>query len=303
LSETATLRRLAVHTMTTKPWSLAEAATRYAARGIGGISVWVEALQNLSAAEARRIIDDCGLKVPALVRGGFFCDPSSTERLARIDHNRRLIQTAAELEAEMLVLVVGATPGHALSEQRGWVRDGIEQLLDDAQTSGVKLAIEPLHPMYAGDRSCISRLAEARQICEALQHPQLGVAVDVYHVWWDPDLEREIERLGQAGTLLAYHLCDWRVPTRDLLHDRALMGDGCIDLPAITAAVRATGFDGWEEVEIFSDEHWQEDQGEFLDRIVARYSQLDLALSSTGHELRQNSIGSSALASGAHEPS
>lgn len=276
--ETATHSRLAVHTMTTKPWSLAEAATQYAARGIGGISVWVEALQGLSTAEARRIIDDCGLQVPALVRGGFFCDPAAAERLNRIDHNRRLIQTAAELGAEMLVLVVGATPGHPLAEQRGWVREGIEQLLADAQASKVKLAIEPLHPMYAGDRSCINRIAEARQICESLQHPQLGVAVDVYHVWWDPDLEDEIKRLGQAGTLLAYHLCDWRVPTRDLLNDRALMGDGCIDLPAITAAVRATGFAGWEEVEIFSNEHWQADQGEFLDRIVSRYTELTLAL-------------------------
>ncbi len=278
MPESAFRSRLAVHTLTTKPLSLAEAATQYAARNIGGISVWVEALQNLSPAEARRIIDDCGLRVPALVRGGFFCDPSPTERLARVDHNRQLIQTAAELGAEMLVLVVGATPGHPLAEQRGWVRDGIEQLLADAQASGVKLAIEPLHPMYAGDRSCINRIAEARQICEALQHPQLGVAVDVYHVWWDPELRDEIQRLGQAGTLFAYHLCDWRVPTRDLLNDRALMGDGCIDLPAITAAVRASGFTGWEEVEIFSEEHWQADQGEFLDRIVARYNELALAL-------------------------
>jgi sugar phosphate isomerase/epimerase len=278
LPQTAARSRLAVHTMTTKPWSLAEAATQYAARGIGGISVWVEALQDISVAEARRIVDDCGLKVPALVRGGFFCDPSPTQRLTQIDHNRRLIATAAELGADMLVLVVGATPSHPLAQQRGWVSDGIEQLLDDAQSSGVKLAIEPLHPMYAGDRSCINRIAEARQICEALDHPQLGVAVDVYHVWWDPDLQREIEQLGEAGTLFAYHVCDWRVPTRDLLNDRALMGDGCIDLPAITAAVRATGFNGWEEVEIFSDDHWREDQGDFLDSIIARYNQLALAL-------------------------
>jgi sugar phosphate isomerase/epimerase len=277
LSEIDSLDRLAIHTMTTKPWSLAEAAAHYSSRGIGGISVWVEALQGLSAAQARQIVDDAGLKVPALVRGGFFCDPSPTERLSRIDRNRQLIDTAAQLGAEMIVLVVGAAPGHALDQQRGWVRDGIEALLNDAQAAGVQLAIEPLHPMYAADRSCINRIAEARQICEALGHRSLGVAVDVYHVWWDPDLENEIARLGQCGALLAYHLCDWRVPTRDLLNDRALMGDGCIGLASITDWVRAAGFRGWDEVEIFSDDYWREDQSEFLDRIISRYGELTLA--------------------------
>jgi sugar phosphate isomerase/epimerase len=277
MPDTVTLDRLAIHTITTKPWSLAQAAANYSARGVGGISVWVESLEGISAAQARQIIDDAGLKVPALVRGGFFCDPSPNQRNMRIDRNRQLIDTAAELAADMMVLVVGVTAGHSLAQQRGWVQDGIEALLDDAQASGVKLAIEPLHPMYAADRSCINRIAEARQICEALDHRSLGVAVDVYHVWWDPDLEDEIARLGRLDALFAYHLCDWRVPTRDLLNDRALMGDGCIDLAAITAWVRATGFDRWHEVEIFSDQHWQEDQNDYLDRIIARYSQLALA--------------------------
>lgn len=275
--DTATLDHLAIHTITTKPWSLAQAAANYSARGVGGISVWVESLAEYSAAQARQIVDDAGLKVPALVRGGFFCDPAPEQRRVRIDRNRRLIDTAAELAADMLVLVVGATPGHPLPQQRGWVQDGIEALLAEAQAKGVKLAIEPLHPMYAADRSCINRIAEARQMCQSLDHHMLGVAVDVYHVWWDADLEDEIAQLGRMDALFAYHLCDWRVPTRDLLNDRGLMGDGCIDLPAITAQVRAAGFHGWHEVEIFSDQYWQEDQQEFLDRIIARYSQLALA--------------------------
>lgn len=277
----AAIKRLAIHTITTKPWSLAEAAAKYAARGIGGISVWVEALEGLLAEQARRILDDAGLKVPALVRGGFFCDPSAQERAARIEHNRRLIETARVIGAEMVVLVVGATPGIPLAQQRGWVQDAIAALLPDAQAAGVKLAIEPLHPMYAAERSCINRIAEARQICETLDHRWLGVAVDVYHVWWDPDLFDEIAKLGQGGHLLAFHLCDWRVPTRDLLNDRGLMGDGCIDLPGITAAVRAAGFDGWEEVEIFSDEYWQQDQDAFLERIIDRYGQLTKQLGGT----------------------
>jgi sugar phosphate isomerase/epimerase len=277
MPDTATLDRLAIHTVTTKPWSLAQAAANYSARGVGGISVWVESLEGISAAQARQIIDDAGLKVPALVRGGFFCDPSPRERSKRIDRNRQLIETAAELAAEMIVLVVGATAGYSLAQQRGWVQDGIEALLDDAQATAVKLAIEPLHPMYAADRSCINRIAEARRICETLDHRSLGVAVDVYHVWWDPDLEDEIAQLGRLKALFAFHLCDWRVPTRDLLNDRALMGDGCIDLTAITTWVRAAGFDGWQEVEIFSNQYWQEDQSDFLDRIIDRYSQLALA--------------------------
>lgn len=266
--------RLAVHTITTKPWSLAEAVPQFASRGIGGISVWVEALRDLPVSQARAIINDAGLQVPALVRGGFFCDPATAARQARIDHNRELIQTAAALGAEMLVLVVGATPGVELGRQRGWVSDAIRALIPDAAAAGVRLAIEPLHPMYAADRSCVNRLTEARLICEQLGHPIVGVAVDVYHVWWDPQLRQEIEWLGVGGRLFAYHLCDWRVPTRDMLNDRALMGDGCIDLQSITRWVREAGFDGWDEVEIFSEEHWREDQSEFLDRIVDRYGRL-----------------------------
>lgn len=271
----STAGRLAVHTITTKPWSLAQSAAHYSARGIGGISVWVESIEGITAGEARGIIDDHGLKVPALVRGGFFCDPSPDQRRRAIDRNRDLIATAAILGAEMMVLVVGAHPGTPLDTQRGWVADAIRSLIADAEATGVKLAIEPLHPMYAADRSCINRIAQAREICDSIRHPLVGVAVDVYHVWWDPDIDQEIAALGRQNALFAYHLCDWRVPTRDMLNDRALMGDGCIDLAGITAKVRAAGFNGWDEVEIFSEDHWREDQGEFLNKIIDRYDALD----------------------------
>jgi sugar phosphate isomerase/epimerase len=274
MTEKSNLDRLAIHTITTKPWPLDQAVKHYAARGIGGISVWIEALQGIDDDQAHRIISDAGLKVPALVRGGFFCHDQPEERLARIDRNRRLIATAATIQADMMVLVVGAHPGAPLATQRRWVCDAIAALLPDVEATGVKLAIEPLHPMYAADRSCINRIAEARQICEELAHPLVGVAVDVYHVWWDPDLQREVQWLGEQKRLFGYHLCDWRVPTRDMLNDRALMGDGCIDLRGITDMVRQAGFDGWDEVEIFSDEHWQSDQHQFLDSIVDRYEKL-----------------------------
>src|SRR6056297_831958 len=266
------LNRLAIHTITTKPWSLAVAADRFAAAGVSGISIWVEAFEGMSTGEVRSIVDAAGLKVPALVRGGFFCDPDAAERRRRIDHNRRLIETAGELSAETLVLVVDATPGQPLQRQRGWVRDAIEALLDDAVAAGVRLATEPLHPMYAAEKSCINRLTDARGMCEAIKHPSLGVAVDVYHVWWDSELESEIALLGKLDALFGFHLCDWRVPTRDLLNDRALMGDGCIDLRGLRKSVEAAGFRGWNEVEIFSQEHWARDPQAFLNDILDRYS-------------------------------
>ncbi len=269
-----TMNRLAIHTITTKPWSLDVALEKYAAKGIRGISVWVEALEGQTVSQASQRIQSYGMTVPALVRGGFFCDPDPIERERRIAHNKMLLGMAGELHADMLVLVVGAVPKIALEVQRKWVQEAIEKLLPEASRCGVKLAIEPLHPMYAGDKSCINRLSDARVICEAVSDPLLGVAVDVYHVWWDPDLAAEIELLGKSNKLFAFHLCDWRVPTRDLLNDRALMGDGCIDLRAIQSMMEKAGFDGWNEVEIFSTEHWSRDQDQFLSDIVTRYRAL-----------------------------
>jgi sugar phosphate isomerase/epimerase len=271
MSSAPSLSRLAVHTITTKPLSIEQACDEYAARGIAGISVWIEAIEGRNASDVRSIIDAAGLQASALVRGGFFCDPSPEVRKQKIEQNRRLIETSAELGAEMMVLVVGAVPGVSLTTQRDWVREAIEQLVAPAKQNQVRMAIEPLHPMYAGDRSCISTLAQARRICETITSPVVGVALDVYHTWWDETLEQEIRTLGATDRLFAFHLCDWRCPTRDMLNDRALMGDGCIPLSQIRDWVYETGYSGWEEIEIFSNEYWAADQGEFLDRIVDRY--------------------------------
>jgi sugar phosphate isomerase/epimerase len=269
------LSRLAIHTITTKPWSVEEACEQYASQGISGISVWTEAIAGRNPADIRRLVNAAGLEIPALVRGGFFCDPSPAERARKIEHNRRLIETAAEIGAQMIVLVAGAVPGPRLQTQRDWVREAIERLVPCAEQYGVQLAIEPLHPMYAGDRSCVTTLGQARRICEQINHPLVGVALDVYHVWWDEDLESEIEQIGKRGELFGFHLCDWRCPTRDVLNDRALMGDGCIDIAAIRQWVHAAGFQGWEEIEIFSSEHWANDQSQFLTQIIERYRALD----------------------------
>ncbi|MEO0631676.1 MAG: sugar phosphate isomerase/epimerase family protein, partial [Planctomycetota bacterium] len=249
------LDRCAVHTRTNKPWSLAECCEAYASKGIGGVSVWQDAAETVGLREAAAMVRGSGLRVPAYVRGGFFTARGDGDRAAAIDTNRRLLDDAAVLGAEMLVLVVGATPGLPLAEARKQVAAAIETLLPHAETTGVKLAIEPLHPMYADDKSCINRAADARAICERLDSPMLGVALDVYHTWWDPDLEHEIERLGANKQLFGFHVCDWKQGTTDLLTDRGLMGDGCIDVQRIRAHVETAGFDGLVEVEVFSDAH------------------------------------------------
>ena len=265
------MKRLAVHTFTNKPWSLAQCLDAYANAGIAGISIWRNVVEPIGVAQAARLVRASGLQVPALVRGGFFPAVSPDARQTAIDENRVVIAEAAALGAEMVVLVVGAVPGIPLPEARKHVSDAIAALLPDAESTNVKLAIEPLHPRYAGDKSCINTIGQANDICEQLAHPLVGIAVDVYHVWWDPDLEAEIACAGRADRIFAFHVCDWRVPTRDLLTDRALMGDGCIDIPRIRGWVEQTGFKGFNEVEIFSETHWAEDQNDYLQRIIRAY--------------------------------
>jgi len=208
---------------------------------------------------------------PALVRGGFFPAEDGAKRQAAVNANERAVDEAQAIGAEMIVLVVGAVPGMPLDEARKHVTEGIAAVAPYARERGVKLAIEPLHPMYAADKSCINRMAEARHVCEQVQSKHVGIAVDVYHVWWDPDLKREIELAGKQGTLFGFHVCDWRVQTRHLLTDRGLMGDGCIDIPTIRGWVEDTGFTGYNEVEVFSEDYWAMDQAQYVDKIKSAY--------------------------------
>lgn len=269
------LSTCAIHTMTHKPWSLAECCEHFAAAGVGGISVWRNTVApeegGVGLDEAVKIVKASGLAIPAYVRGGFFPAVDAADRQKAVDHNKTMLDEAAALGADQVVLVVGAVPGMPLDEARKQVADGIGACLEHAASVNVKLSIEPLHPMYAGDKSCINRMAEARQVCEQLQHPMLGIACDVYHVWWDPDLDREIELAGQQGTLFGFHVCDWRLNTRHMLTDRGLMGDGCIDIAGIRAKVEAAGFKGFNEVEVFSEEYWAMDQAEYLQLVIERY--------------------------------
>jgi sugar phosphate isomerase/epimerase len=213
-----------------------------------------------------------------------FPAPDRAGRKTALDDNKRAVDEALTLEAPCLVLVVGGLPRNAgggiasrdLPGARAMVRDGIGELLEYARPAGMPLAIEPLHPMYAADRACVNTMSHANDLCDELSpggSAGLGIAVDVYHVWWDPDLKREIERAGgYAGRLMAFHLCDWLVPTTDLLLDRGMMGDGVIDLPLIRSWMEAAGYRGPHEVEIFSERNWwKRDPDEVLATCVERH--------------------------------
>jgi sugar phosphate isomerase/epimerase len=260
---------LSIHTMTTKPWTLEQAAAKYAAAGVQGITVWRQHLAPYGAKAGKEILARHGLTCTALCRGGFFPAKDAAGRQAAIDDNRKAIADARELGAPQVVLVCGAVPGLPLSEARKMVEDGIRAVEPEARAAGVLLTIEPLHPMYAADRSCITTLGEARRLCERINSPAVGIALDVFHVWWDPQLDEEI-RLSAPWTK-GFHLCDWRAPLRDMLNDRSVMGDGTIPCREIRQQVCGAGFAGWDEVEIFSDELWAGDQDALLARIIAAY--------------------------------
>jgi sugar phosphate isomerase/epimerase len=252
----ADLARLAINQATTRPqWSLAEAIRGYAAQGVRGIGVWRDKLEELGPKTAAAMLSDHGMAVTGLCRSGLFAAADASGRQAAIDDARQALDEAAAIGAPCLVIIGGGlAPGsRSLADARAGVRDGLAALLEHARGNGVALAIEPMHPMYAADRGCINTLRHANDLCDELGEG-VGVAVDVYHVWWDPTLEAEIRRAGSR--ILGFHTCDWRVPTRDLLVDRAMMGDGVIDIALIRGWVDAAGYDGFCEVEIFSEADW-----------------------------------------------
>jgi sugar phosphate isomerase/epimerase len=254
-----------------------------AERGIRAISPWRDQVAAVGLDKVARQLKAHGIGLSGYCRGGFFPAADAAGLKAALDDNRRAIDEAKTLDAPCLVLVVGALPGALegkvaykdIGRARGEVRDGIAASLEYAREVGMPLAIEPLHPMQAADRACINTLEHALDICDELDAGKtgmLGVALDIYHVWWDPKLQQQIARAGRER-LLAYHVCDWLTPTRDLLSDRGMMGDGVVELKKIRGWVEDAGFAGFSEVEIFSNlDWWQRPGAETLDVCIERHS-------------------------------
>lgn len=263
--------KLCVHTQTNKPWKLEECIRNYAAAGIHALSIWRHLLENLSYATVRSLLREHEMEVVSLVRGGFFASKERRKRREAVEDNLLAIDQAAEIGAPLLVLVCGSDPDQSLEVSRDQIREGILHILPKANNAGIKLAVEPLHPMYAADRSAITTLAQANDLMEEINDPFLGVAVDVFHLWWDPELEDELNRCGKKQGIFAYHVCDWNVPLKDMLTDRGLMGEGCIPLKQIRTWVEKAGFQGYREVEIFSDRYWAMDQIDYLETIKHAY--------------------------------
>lgn len=270
-SEIKDLSRLCVHTMTTKPWGIKECVMNYSKAGIHGITVWRNVLEKKNLTEVKSLLDNYNMEVVSLCRGGFFPSVDAAKREAAIQDNLLAIEQASAVGAPLIVLVCGADGGQSLQKSREQIAEGIMRILPAAQSAGVKLAIEPLHPMYAGDRSAINTLKQANDMAAMINSEFVGVAVDVYHLWWDDSLYAEIKQCAAQNHLFAFHVCDWNVPTLDFLNDRGLMGDGCINIPEIRGWVEEAGFSGYHEVEIFSDKYWAGDQQTYLKKIKQAY--------------------------------
>jgi sugar phosphate isomerase/epimerase len=262
------LQRLSFNQMTADPWSLEQAVRSCSRGGIPYIGVWRHKL-NGDAAKASAMIRSEGLRVSSLCRGGWFSAPTAEERRKRVADNRLAIEEAALLGAPVLVIVSGPANGQTLNDARATVLDGLLEVLPDAEKAGVILGIEPLHPMYAAERSVVVTLKQANDIVEHLASSAAQVVVDAFHVWWDPDVMHQIERA--RGKIAGFHVSDWPVPLPGILMGRAMMGDGVIELRQLRQAVDATGYDGPIEVEIFNNDIWKNADDGLLELIQRRF--------------------------------
>jgi len=264
-----------------KQWTLPQVVAGCARHGIRGIAPWRDQVAAVGLKDSTTRIRDAGLTVTGYCRGGLFPAMDREGRRAAQDDNRRTVDEALALGARCLILIAGGLPKNRdgtigakdLAGAREMVRDGLGELLLYARGAGMPLALEPLHPMYAADRACVNTMEHANDLCDELG-AGLGIAVDAYHVWWDPHLKREIVRAAGStpSRLLAYHISDWLVPTTDLLTDRGMMGDGVIDLRLLRSWLEESGYRGFHEVEIFSSNNWwKRDPDEVLTTCKVRH--------------------------------
>jgi len=248
------ISRLSFNQITAERATLKEVVDACARHGVPYVAVWRHKLARVGLKAAACLLRDAGIRVSSVCRGGMFPAATREERAARIEENRRAVDQAAVLGAEVLVLVCGAAPDKDIAAARRMVADGIAELVPYARERGVRLGIEPMHPGFAAERSCITTLREARRLAEQFDLSTVGVVADVYHIWWDPELYDELARA--ADRLVGFHVSDWLVPVRDILMNRGMMGDGVVELRRIREAVERTGYVDPIEVEIFNEAVW-----------------------------------------------
>ena len=261
--------RLSLNQITVERVGLAEAVEACARHGVPYVAVWRHKLAEVGLDRAARLVRDAEVRVSSVCRGGMFPAPTPAERAVRIDDNRRAVDEAATLGAEVLVLVCGPAPDRDIAAARRMVADGIAELAPYARERGVRLGIEPLHPAFAVERSCITTLREARCLAQTFDPATVGIVADVYHIWWDPDLYTEIDRA--AGRLVGFHVSDWLVPVHDVLMNRGMMGDGVIELQRIRTAVQDAAYVGPIEVEIMNEAVWNMPLDTLLPLMKERY--------------------------------
>jgi sugar phosphate isomerase/epimerase len=264
-----TISRLSINQYTLKNWTIPQLLEGCAAEKIPFVALWRDKIAEAGLNETLKLLDGSGIKVSSLCRGGFFPAETIDLQTRNLEENYGAVDEAAAIGAEVLVLVCGGIVNHDLDRSRKMVAEGIARLLPHATQAGVKLGIEPLHPMFAADRSVIVSLSQANEIIESLKSPDLGVVIDVYHVWWDPAVYSEIAR--GSGHIVGFHVNDWIVPVPDMLHGRGMMGDGVIEIQRLREAVNSAGYTGPIEVEIFNQHLWRKSGKELLRLVKDRF--------------------------------
>ncbi|MFI6723548.1 sugar phosphate isomerase/epimerase family protein [Streptomyces atratus] len=268
--------RLSINQETIKQWSLPELTEGCAKAGIDKVGLWRAPVQEYGIERTARLLADSGLSVTSLCRGGFFTAIDPAERARALDDNRAALDEAAALSTDTLVLVSGGLPAGSkdLHGARERIADALGELAPYAAERGVRLAIEPLHPMFASDRCVVSTLSQALDIAERFPAEQVGVVVDTYHIWWDDQAAAQIARAGAGGRIHSFQLADWITPLpAGVLLGRGQLGDGSVDFRAFRTLVEATGFDGPIEVEIFNEDLWARDGAEVLAEVASRYAE------------------------------
>ena len=250
--------KLAINQITTgEQWGFRESVEGFAVQGVRGIGVWRDRLTTFGVAEGARVLRDQGMRVASYCFGGLFADAVNGLLEQRVDDFKHMLDEAAEIEAAAVVFLAGGLPDGSrdLAAAEDRALEGLDQVIPHARSLGITIGLEPLHPMTRAFRSVLVNVDQTMDWIERLgSPPELGVVFDTYALWWDPRVEASLERA--AGRICAFHISDWLRDTRDLRLDRGMMGDGCIDLPRLRNAVEASGYAGWQEVEILSERNW-----------------------------------------------